>query len=179
MDGKVKIRLSAQGTTLSVEVPEDKAMNVYRGLAEKLLIHAAVETTPEVVALKPDAELPDMAKIGDPVVKSDLPQTTESALEAPPEGYKGFLMIHCEHCGHVRAFCSKYTLSWYKCPACGEKTKLTGLVPVHINCECGRHSRYFTNITDPEMDVDCIDCGSPVAVEWNGKKKCYETMRRE
>lgn len=84
MDGKVKIRLSAQGTTLSVEVPEDKAMNVYRGLAEKLLIHAAVETTPEVVALKPDAELPDMAKIGDPVVKSDLPQTTESALEAPP-----------------------------------------------------------------------------------------------
>ncbi len=84
MDGKVKIRLSAQGTTLSVEVPEDKAMNVYRGLAEKLLIHAAVETMPETVVLKTDAELPDMTKIAEPVAKSDLPQTTESALEAPP-----------------------------------------------------------------------------------------------
>lgn len=36
----MKIRLSTQGMSLNVEVPEIKAMMVYRGLAEKLLMHA-------------------------------------------------------------------------------------------------------------------------------------------
>lgn len=27
------------------------------------------------------------------------------------------------------------------------------------------------------FDVACYDCGNPVAVEWNPKKKQYETMR--
>ena len=37
----MKIRLSMQGMSLNVEVSEDKAMHVYRGLAEKLLLQVA------------------------------------------------------------------------------------------------------------------------------------------
>lgn len=59
----MKIRLSAQGISLNVEVQDDKAMTVYRGLAEKLLIHAELQKTtatpkalnkPEVVITRPD-----------------------------------------------------------------------------------------------------------------------------
>lgn len=52
----MKIRLSAQGMSLNVEVQDDKAMAVYRGLAEKLLIHAGETGTacnPKVVVVKP------------------------------------------------------------------------------------------------------------------------------
>ena len=59
----MKIRLSAQGISLNVEVQDDKAMTVYRGLAEKLLVHAELQKTtatpkalnkPEVVITRPD-----------------------------------------------------------------------------------------------------------------------------
>ena len=47
----MKIRLSTQGMSLNVEVPEDKAMTVYRGLAEKLLMYAGTQEaqTPKTV----------------------------------------------------------------------------------------------------------------------------------
>ena len=59
----MKIALSAQGISLEVEVPDYKAITVYRGLAEKLLIHAELQKTtatpkalnkPEVVITRPD-----------------------------------------------------------------------------------------------------------------------------
>jgi DNA-directed RNA polymerase subunit N (RpoN/RPB10) len=34
-------------------------------------------------------------------------------------------------------------------------------------------------MTETEFDVDCYDCGAPVAVEWNEKKWMYETMKEE
>ena len=41
----MKIRLSAQGMSLNVEVTDDKAMTVYRGMAEKLLVHAELQNS--------------------------------------------------------------------------------------------------------------------------------------
>lgn len=52
----MKIRLSTQGMSLNVEVPEIKAMMVYRGLAEKLLMHAGVQeagSAVKVTVVKP------------------------------------------------------------------------------------------------------------------------------
>ena len=48
---------------------------------------------------------------------------------------------------------------------------------LYMKCECGRQARYLTNMTETEFDVDCYDCGAPVAVAWNEKKWIYETMK--
>lgn len=95
------------------------------------------------------------------------------------KGYKGFLMIRCKSCGHTKAFCSKYELNWCKCQECGEKTILEDLRMLWANCECGRRAHYYTNIEDPVTEVNCLTCGAPVAVEWNAKKKCYQTIREK
>ena len=29
------------------------------------------------------------------------------------------------------------------------------------------------------FDVNCIECGTPVAVKWNSRKKLYDTIREE
>lgn len=94
-----------------------------------------------------------------------------------PKGYRGFLYLECPHCGKRRAFCSRYPLKYYKCDRCGEKTELHDLVQMFLNCECGKNTAYLTNVTDEIFDVECINCGAPVAVQYNAKKKIYETIR--
>lgn len=53
------------------------------------------------------------------------------------------------------------------------------LVPLYINCQCGRGFKYMTNMTDNMFDINCIECGSLVAVQYNAKKKIYETIRED
>lgn len=95
------------------------------------------------------------------------------------KGYKGFLMIRCKGCGHTRAFYSKYELNLYKCQECGEKTILEDLRLLWANCECGQRAHYYTNVDDPVTEVNCLVCGAPVAVGWNAKKKCYQTIKEK
>lgn len=52
----MKIVLSAQGASLDVEVPDYKAMTVYRGLAEKLLAHAEKTEIADVSVVKMNPE---------------------------------------------------------------------------------------------------------------------------
>lgn len=107
-------------------------------------------------------------------------QRCPDADAGPNEGteplYKGFLYIKCRHCGQIHGFCSKHDMHYYKCPDCGEKTELTGLVPMHLNCECGRYFRYMTNMDEFAFDANCIQCGSPVSVKYNSKKNVFETI---
>lgn len=92
-------------------------------------------------------------------------------------GYTGFLHIRCEHCGKTKTFCTKHQLSHYSCKECGEKTELKDLKLAFINCECGSWLRYFTNETADLIELNCINCGMPVALKYNAKKKLYETIR--
>ena len=102
---------------------------------------------------------------------------TERSLVQEPRGYSGFLHIRCEHCGKTKTFCAKYQLSCFGCKECGEKTELKDLKLAFINCECGGRTRYFTNETADLIELNCINCGMPVALKYNAKKKRYETIR--
>lgn len=83
----------------------------------------------------------------------------ERSLARESRGYSGFLHIHCEHCGKTKTFCTKYQLSYYSCKECGSRLK------------------YFTNETADLIELNCINCGMPVALKYNAKKKLYETIR--
>ena len=101
----------------------------------------------------------------------------------PADGkYKGFLFIKCEHCGEARGFCSKQPISEYKCNECGEKTKLKYLRRMFMDCECGRHSKYYTNETADVITHNCIECGAPVDMMLNSRRTAYTSLggvRRE
>lgn len=92
-------------------------------------------------------------------------------------GYTGFLHIRCEHCGKSKTFCTKHQLSYYSCKECGKKTDLKDLKRAFINCECGGTAGYLTNETAELIKLNCINCGMPVALKYNAKKKLYETIR--
>lgn len=103
----------------------------------------------------------------------------ESDTASKYDGYKGFLYIKCQHCGEIKSFCSKKIIKSYRCSECGTETPLKNLSHLWLNCECGRTSHYFTNMTEFAFDVNCIECGTPVAVKWNSWKKLYDTIREE
>lgn len=104
--------------------------------------------------------------------------TAEGKTEAEVrQGYKGFLLIKCTTCGRIHAFNSRAVTSRYQCRDCNRVMDLENLVPLQADCECGQKSRYRTNIEEPMLDVTCIACGNPVTVEWNAKKKYYQTVR--
>lgn len=91
-------------------------------------------------------------------------------------GYSGFLHIRCK-CGAEKSFFTKVGLNFYKCAECGAKTELKDLKLAFLRCECGGRIRYFTNETAEMFDLNCLDCGQPVAMKYNEKKKLYETIR--
>ncbi len=90
--------------------------------------------------------------------------------------YSCFLHIRCK-CGAKKSFFMKSGLSFYKCAECGERTELKDLNLAFLHCECGEHLRYLTNETERMFDLNCINCGQPVAMKYNEKKKLYETIR--
>ena len=105
------------------------------------------------------------------------PMKTNKNLTRESRGYTGFLHIRCEHCGKTKTFCAKHQLSYYGCKECGGKTDLKDLKRAFINCECGGMARYLTNETAELIELNCINCGMPVALKYNAKKKLYETIR--
>ena len=102
---------------------------------------------------------------------------TRGAVYKPADGkYKGFLFIKCEHCGETRGFNAKVPIDEYKCSECGGKTKLIGLRPAHLDCECGKHWKYQTNETADVLTINCINCGQPVDMMLNARRTAYTSI---
>ena len=91
--------------------------------------------------------------------------------------YRGFLMVRCEACGKVRAFCAKRETYGFRCDDCGEQTPLENLRPLYLKCgKCGAEFRYKTNITEKHITHNCVKCGAPVDMMLNSRETAYVTI---
>ena len=114
-------------------------------------------------------------------VKTVQPAESAHRTTEPPATAKftGFLYVRCEKCGQERGFCAKTPISSCYCRECGGKTELKNMRQVKIWCECGSSYRYHTNIQDAAFDMPCLNCESPMALEWNENKNRYQPMNSE
>lgn len=90
--------------------------------------------------------------------------------------YKGFLMVQCEECGAIKAFCAKHETYGYKCGECGHETPLEKLRPLFMHCKCGKSFSYKTNLTADRVTHTCLACKAPVDLELNSRKTAYVTV---
>lgn len=152
------LTIATKDIRLTLKIDDQQADALFREIASDLLRRS--------LSL-PEEETPEESQ----------KELEEVELEGPEEqkGYGGFLYLECSSCGRRKAFCSRHKLNYYSCE-CGERTSLHDLAKVYVNCECGKRSDYWTNVTDDVFDVDCVNCGAPVAVQYNSKKKIYETI---
>lgn len=127
---------------------------------------------------KEEAEQEDFGELLEEFDQKQKRQWNEAPrMYEPADGkYKGFLYIKCDHCGETRGFNAKYATDEYKCSECGGKTRLKGLRPVHMDCECGKHWKYLTNETAEVITINCINCGQPVDTMLNPRRTAYKSI---
>lgn len=94
------------------------------------------------------------------------------------EGYAGFLYIKCPECGNAKGFCAKKPTKIHICKECGSKTELKNLKPMYAHCECGRDSKYYTNMDEEHFKCKCIDCGDEINIQINTRNTAYVTKRK-
>lgn len=183
----MKVRVSIPGAYMAVEMDEERAYRTFRKVTELLCISGAGRNVQDVgTATEPlltPASIPAPELEPETMPEAEVVKSETVVLDVPEEhekmisiGYGGFLYIKCPDCGNIRGFCAKARLSNFRCD-CGSVTRLENLVPLFLRCECGRNARYLTNMEEPVFDIVCYDCGNPVPVAWNSKKKQYETIR--
>ena len=90
------------------------------------------------------------------------------------EGVKGALYIRCSKCGNEVSLYAKEPKEYFKCKVCGNVETLRDLRKLDAKCECGKFSRYLTNIKEELFDFTCRECGNLIALEWNRHKDKYK-----
>ena len=180
----MKVRISVTGAYCSMDFEEDRAMKVFRNLSRELLgmeepVAVEMEVSPVIdvseVAQKISEGVSGEVTIAEPDASEESPAPFSKMQ--PKAGHKGFLYIQCPYCQTERGFCVKETITKNICRGCGSEILLENMAPLYVDCECGSHYRYMTNMGEKIFDISCINCGSSVAVNWNARKKLYETIR--
>ena len=160
----MKIRIATEGRTITVDMEQGMAQKMFNDFASVLL----------GIGIRNESE----SKSNDvrPLEKMSEMMLLDAGAQEPEEGYRGFLYIKCRECGEIKGFCAKHNLTESRCK-CGAITPLADLHRMYVNCQCGNQAKYNTNMEMDMFDVDCIKCGSPVAVSWNAKKMIYQTIQ--
>ena len=200
----MKVRVSMPGAYTVMEFDENKGYEAFRKLNETLVRLGLGSATKEETAAMKEPKLhiishefekaPEAAKkeiqeafentIDDYLtakgINGDADAWNAEECKTLPAKikYRGFLYIKCAKCGVAKGFRMKKESDHYHCEICGARTEFdNSLVPLLVNCECGGVFRYQTNMTDPMFDINCLECGAPVAVRWNAHAGLYETIR--
>lgn len=200
----MKVRVSMPGAYAVMEFDENKGYEVFRKLNETLVRlgtgsnakeEPAIEKEPKLqiinheFAKAPEAEKKEIRKAFENTMDdyltakgikgfADTLDAEECKALPAKMKYRGFMYVKCLVCGSIKGFYSKKELDHYHCDNCGARTDFENpLVLLWVNCECGERFRYWTNMADPAFDVNCLNCGAPVAVQWNEHKGLYETIR--
>lgn len=173
----MRIRVTTEGKSVAIDMDQALAEKVFKAIVLQLLQASGLkedQSTPEE-SLPPVKIQPKSNVMREDVTEEKSYEKLDGLYQ-----YKGFLYMKCPECSDITGFCSKKEVQGYHCFECGADIPFTDkLVPLYINCQCGRGFKYMTNITDNMFDINCIECGSPVAVQYNAKKKLYETIREE
>lgn len=161
------LELAEQWEALTGRAPEQKAAPEPEWKAAPSERPEAPTAPPEN-STKPSREEPWFGT--KPKVKAVSGTSTESAPE-PDRTHRGFLMIRCEECGKITGACVKNPITDFRC-SCGHSTPLRStLRPLEYTCKCGANFRYYTNLEDKMVKIDCFNCGAPVTVVLGPKGK--------
>lgn len=176
----MSITIATQNKRFTAKMTETESEEMFARLVQDVLgitVLLSAESQPTQIPVKTTVTNLDTNEMPN---DSDADEYSIQEPESPPElgqGYSGFLYIKCEHCGNAHAFCPKHKITSYKCSDCGAETVLKDMTPMYTHCECGKKSRYLTNMDEFAFDVSCISCGAPVAVKYNDRKRVYETIK--
>lgn len=161
----MSVTITTKSHRLMVKLDDEQSEELFRKLVGLAL------------GLREETSEPEFPEVNLPPTLTEKEAVPDTEVEQEDKGYTGFLLIKCPKCGDETAFCAKKPMKSFICRKCRSGFELKDLRKLYLNCECGAFSYYLTNATDSVLEVECINCGAPVAVEFNHKKNLYETIR--
>ena len=165
------IKIDTPIARMSVDLTEDQVAEIL-GIALDYAVgydpskSSESKTTSTVVGIAPAPAEPVQSK-ATPV--PEIPARAE---------YKGFLYLQCKDCGKMKGFMPKTPISKYHCD-CGSTTYLNHMRVMRVECKCGQKFKYLTNALDNMLSIDCLNCGSPIDLEFHERKQEYVTIGSE
>lgn len=113
-------------------------------------------------------------------VTSKLPSSpvTEPEKDSSPTfSYKGFMYIKCLHCGKFHGYFIKEPMDYYVCRECTKSFRFKeSLSKLYLDCACGNHIWYRTNLGDFAHEIACPRCNALVDVKFNQDTGDYVTI---
>lgn len=167
----MRIRIDTPIAKLTADLTEDQVADIL-GLALDYAVGYEPSKSPEPKTITSVVGTPPAPAV--PVIPK------ETKVPNPPARveYKGFLYLQCKDCGKFKGFMPKTPISKYHCD-CGSITYLNHMRVMRVDCKCGQKFKYLTNSLDSMLSIDCINCGSPVDLEFHERKQEYVTIGSE
>lgn len=165
-----KVQIATKDQSIMIRMPDKAANQFYQQLAMLVLSYDADhENTGQKEVAMIDTESEKQVE----EVVEELQQNSRKGKYL----HSGFMYLKCQKCGAEKGFCSKKSIDGYYCESCRTFTEFQEpLKKLSLRCECGSKFSYLTNMIEQSFDIECLNCGSPVAVKYNQKKGEYETM---
>jgi len=153
----MRLNISTKESRFSVEMSDEHCRDKFAEIIELILKKHEAKEKADVILTAKNLEMPELFD------------------SEPKKLYKGFLYIECDSCHESKGFCTKSGIKSHHC-SCGKDTELNDMRYMQFQCECGKIFSYQTNKKVESFDIECINCGAPVAIMWNEKKGMYENM---
>ena len=168
----MKVRLSTEGKNIVVDMEREKAETVF-SLLGIYLLKSANEQLDKV--MKPEDIRRETKPKPIEIVKHEPKNISEEKKKL--YGYKGFLYIECPNCKQIKGYNAKEIRNKHFCNECENEFEFEEeLRHLNVRCQCGAAYHYMTNVKEEMFVINCLNCGNPVAVAWNEKKKSYNTI---
>lgn len=121
---------------------------------------------------EPIAEIEEPIKKDDPSPKSNFPVSeAEKGVLYNEYGFKGFLKVKCNSCGHKSSFNATERKTFFTCSSCGEENSITHMRKLYLNCPCcGKSFRYLTNYDEEDVTEACLNCGAQLIYSCSRRK---------
>lgn len=181
----MEVTIKTKFFEMTIEMSLDNAMNLVRQATEYAEINepAAVAEQPKAINPAPAQKMKEPPKSRVETMFGARETWNKPAEEKTPEpikrynedGYRGFLYVKCDGCGHEKGFCTKTSITYNRCN-CGHVTELRDLLPVYAKCKCGEEFKYRSNIKADKFTINCLKCGAPIDVALNGKQNAFTTL---
>lgn len=93
---------------------------------------------------------------------------------------KGFALIKCGTCGKIRQTFLRDYQAVYVCQDCNTEIPISDdfMKPMHTKCyACNNELKFKTNLTAPQVTMNCKKCGAPIDCKLNGRGTAYITIK--
>lgn len=170
--------ITYQNVDVILTISSDESIKDIKELVAILPLHNTQKNTKiEIKPTNNPIENKEVKSNNQQVVKNQPEETykpVEKGVHLPP-----LWLVECDDCGKL-TFLNRNTCKdeMITCVNCKHDIEIdeSMVAPAEYECECGERYRLGVHSVSDTVSINCRNCGTPIDLTWNKKKRRYEKM---